>query len=521
MAPWSVRAPKNLPHLDAAADSADDKPVQIDAGGQDPVLRYAVLGLLVILATAALHITQAITLPIVAGVIFGLVLGPISDRLVRHGIPQHLAAALVVLTGVGLTVALLILLAVPIAAWSDQWPAMMAALQLKLGIIFSGIQQFESTLESFSTSSGLLVSVAGSSPLMNFAVSSSAAAAGLLLFVATTYFYLASHRYLKARALRLFLTHDARKSADTFFEEIEYRVSAYLGVVTVINFGLGLVATAIAWLAGLPFPIFWGAMAFLLNYVAFVGPILVAILLFAATILSAKTVFAGLWPAATFYCVHLIESNAITPAVVGNRLTVSPFLVFLSFVFWLWLWGPIGAILSTPILLIGMVGLETLAEYRADEPTQPTAPTFHQGTDPAAARFIHDTKGSDPGSRYDRASSLSRRLAMSNEYMPGNQDAPRSAIENAYDETKAAASRIRDGASEIQETVVRGAGDLASGVNQKLKDAGVDTDGMVDAATVQAGELRRLISDELRTRPLRALGIAAGVGLVVGFMATR
>ncbi len=51
--------------------------------------------------------------------------------------------------------------------------------------------------------------------------------------------------------------------------------------------------------------------------------------------------------------------------LVGNRLTVSPFLVFLSFIFWLWLWGPIGAVLSTPLLLVAMAAQESFAKYRA------------------------------------------------------------------------------------------------------------------------------------------------------------
>ncbi|WP_170182117.1 AI-2E family transporter [Phreatobacter stygius] len=365
-----------LASYDPPTDDTDEH--AIDDGGtfeHDLVLRYAAVGIFVILAIATLNMTRAISLPVTAGVIIGLVLGPLVDRLVRHGVPRHLAAAVLVLASVGLTLAALSLLTVPIAAWSDQLPAMMAALQAKLADIFAIIKQVETALESLSTSSGLQVNVAGGSQVMHFAISSSAAAGGVLIFIATTYFYLATRRIMKARILRLCLGRGARKSAGGFFEEIEERVAAYLGIVTVINLGLGAATTIIAWIAGLPFPIFWGALAFLLNYLAFVGPIIVAALLFAAGLLTTTTTLAALWPAAAFYVLHLVESNAVTPAVVGNRLTVSPFLVFISFIFWLWLWGPIGAVLSTPILLIAMVGVETFAKYRAEERCPPAAPT--------------------------------------------------------------------------------------------------------------------------------------------------
>lgn len=84
-----------------------------------------------------------------------------------------------------------------------------------------------------------------------------------------------------------------------------------------------------------------------------------------------------------------------------------------------------------------------------------------------------------------------------------------------------AAGAAREQASELQETIVRGASDLAETVNTRLKAVGVDTGVMVDAAKDQAGELSRLIGEELKARPLRALGIAAALGLVVGLLSAR
>ncbi len=351
--------PRYMAEPEVVEDDSD-----VTAYEHDLILRYAIIGIFVILATTALSLTKVIALPITAGIIFGLVLGPVVDWLARHGVPQGLAAALVVILGIVVLLGAITVLAVPIAAWSDQLPAMLAALKSKLVGVFAFIDEFKKAAAGLSGKEGVELNVSQGNPLVDIAMSSSTAAGGLLIFVATVYFWLATRRHFKARVLRLCLGHGARRSAGSFFEEIEARVARYFGLVTLINLGMGLLTTAIAWLAGLPFPVFWGALAFLLNYLAFIGPIIVAVMLFAGALLDAPSLIVALWPAAAYYMLHLVEGNAITPVFVGRRLTISPFLVFIAFIFWLWLWGPVGAVLSTPIMLVAMVAQEEFARYR-------------------------------------------------------------------------------------------------------------------------------------------------------------
>lgn len=330
----------------------------------DLVLRYAIVGIFVMLATLALYLTRVISLPVTAGVIFGLVLGPPVDAMVRRGVPQHLAAAIVVLAGVFVLLMLVATLTVPIAAWSDQVPAMVTALKLRLVSVLNVMEEFKRFAAGLAGDEGAKISVSDGNPLVTIALSSTTVAGGLLVFVATVYFWLATRRHLKARVLRLCFGRDARRSAGSFFEEIETRTARYFGLVTIINLGMGLISMAIAWWAGLPYPVFWGALAFFLNYLAFIGPIIVTVAFFAAGLLSSPSLLVASAPAAAYFVVHLIEGNAVTPVFVGRRLTISPFLVFISFIFWLWLWGPIGAVLSTPILLVAMVAREELVKYR-------------------------------------------------------------------------------------------------------------------------------------------------------------
>lgn len=361
----SSSAWRPFPRYPAEPEPVDDGE-EIPVYEHDLILRYAILGIFVILATASLALTRAIAMPITAGVIFGLVLGPLVDGLVRSSVPQHAAAALVTLLFLGLLFGAIGILAVPVAGWSDQAPAMLAALQTKLARIFAFMDEFRRGIGSL-TGHGTELKVSQGNPLFDIALTSSTAAGGMLVFVATVYFWLATRRHLKARVLRLCLGGEARRSAGSFFDKIEVRVARYFALMTVVNLGMGLLTMTIAWMAGLPFPVFWGALAFLLNYLAFIGPVIVAVLLLAGSSLDAPSFLAAIWPAAAYYGLHLIEGNAVTPVFVGHRLTISPFLVFIAFIFWLWLWGPIGAVLSTPIVIVGLVAQEEFARYHREK----------------------------------------------------------------------------------------------------------------------------------------------------------
>lgn len=388
-----------LPRPDDVPEPPVDDHDLFDIGDHDPVLRYATLGIFVILATAALAIARPIALPVTAGIVFGLVLGPVSDALVRRGLPHAAAAGVVVLVGMVLLMGLFAILAAPVALGADQIPAIVDTLRAKLDGFFDMMRRLQGVPQG-ATAPVATETAGGTSftPLLNIAVTSSSAAGGMLIFVATIFFYLAARRHLKARVLRLCLGRDARQVAGSFFEEVEQRIGSYFAVVTVINLVVGVIATAIAWLAGFPYPLFWGALSFVLNYLAFIGPLIVTGLMLGAGVTTADTAFAALWPMGAYAIIQLFEGNVITPSLVGRRLTVSPFLVFLSFVFWLWLWGPVGAILSTPLLLIGMVMVEVLSAYRhlGDAP-DPAASTGTAG-ETARSTMRDDPKPPSPAS---------------------------------------------------------------------------------------------------------------------------
>jgi predicted PurR-regulated permease PerM len=98
-------------------------------------------------------------------------------------------------------------------------------------------------------------------------------------------------------------------------------------------------------------PVMWGGLAFVLNFLPYLGPLVMTGLLALVGLGTSSTVALGLVPALAFLALHAIESNVVTPSILGARFTLNPVAILLSFSFFTWIWGVLGALLSVPILL--------------------------------------------------------------------------------------------------------------------------------------------------------------------------
>jgi len=133
--------------------------------------------------------------------------------------------------------------------------------------------------------------------------------------------------------------------------EIQHNISHYLFSITLINLGLGLIVSAGLWYWGVPNPAMWGLLVAGLNFVPYFGPILGVALLAAVGLLAFDSPWQGLIPPGWYLLLHLLEANLITPVLLGRRFTLNPVVIFVSLIFWTWLWGVPGALLSVPILV--------------------------------------------------------------------------------------------------------------------------------------------------------------------------
>jgi predicted PurR-regulated permease PerM len=162
---------------------------------------------------------------------------------------------------------------------------------------------------------------------------------------------------------------DARLRALKIMNDVEHNLTGYLSVVTVINIAVGLCGGAAAWIAGLPDPVAWAVLGFILNFIPYVGALMMEVGLFMVGLATFPSLTHALVAPLIFLALATLEGHFITPSIMGRKLTLNPLTVFLSLVFWTWLWGPVGAFLAVPLLIVALVVIDHL--FPEDEPELP------------------------------------------------------------------------------------------------------------------------------------------------------
>jgi predicted PurR-regulated permease PerM len=182
----------------------------------------------------------------------------------------------------------------------------------------------------------------------------------LLLFFGFLFFFILGRTAFRRYIVNFFDSRDGRLRALKIMNDIEHNLSGYLLTVTCINLVVGVVTAIVTYFLGLPTPLLWGAFAFALNYIPYVGPAIMDIILLIIGLLTFPTLLSALVPVAFFVIFTAIEGHFITPNIIGRSLLLHPLAVFMMLAFWTWLWGPIGAFLAMPILIITAVTLKHL-----------------------------------------------------------------------------------------------------------------------------------------------------------------
>jgi len=172
-----------------------------------------------------------------------------------------------------------------------------------------------------------------------------------LLTFLMTFFMIESRIRMKRRLLLDRQSFGASVRMARVMRAVQDRVASYILTVAQINFAMGVIVAAGAWGWGLAAPIMWGGLAFVLNFLPYLGPLVLMGLLALVGLGTASTVAMGLVPMLLFLALHAIESNVITPSILGARFTLNPVSILISISYFSWIWGVLGALLSVPILL--------------------------------------------------------------------------------------------------------------------------------------------------------------------------
>jgi predicted PurR-regulated permease PerM len=356
-----------LPSERLLANAPQGTPVPDSNADLPPVIRrtelvaFALVSLLVICMVAVLYVAKAFFLPITMAFIVGTMLSPAASLLERCKIPRALGAVLIV-SAVSAAVAFMVgLISSPVMEWSSRLPELGAMLREKLHVFDRPLalwQELQGMVGGYNTlSSFQMPKFEWVQPTLEFL---SPTFAEFLLFIATLILFIASWKDLRRALIMTFGDRTARLRMLRIINEIEEHLGSYLLMVTMINVGIGVATGLICAFARMPNPAGLGALAATLNFIPIIGPVAMFVVLTVVGIIAFPTITGGLIAPLAFAVLTFLEGHFITPTIVGRRLSLNALAVFLALAFWTWLWGPMGAFLSSPLLIVALIVKEHL-----------------------------------------------------------------------------------------------------------------------------------------------------------------
>jgi predicted PurR-regulated permease PerM len=328
-------------------------------------VRISVVGLFVVALAVIAFRMASVVVPVVLAWVVAMVLLPVVNSLERRGLSRALTSIVLVILLIASIMVIVGVLTVPLTYWVGRASELGALLKERLqtlGNPFAFLDEIGNALSqvtggdksesavNLSSSNIVTVILSVLTPLVS----------ETLIFLVALVFNLIYYRDIQSGMLLLFQTDNARQMAKDILKDIQVNTSIYFGTLTVVNICLGIAATALTWLVGLPHPFLWGMLAAVLNFIPYVGAGIVIATLFVIGLLVFSALSQAVIAPLAYLGITALEGQVITPTLIGHRLTINPFLVFLSIAFWSWMWGPVGAFLAVPILLCAMVALRRL-----------------------------------------------------------------------------------------------------------------------------------------------------------------
>ena len=328
-------------------------------------------GLFALALLAAAYVASEIVLPMVFAYTLKLLLQPLFRFLERVRVPRALAALLLILALFGTIVGLGTAISGPAGNWAGKLPEGIPRLEERMSFLRAPIntsQQFLQQIENIGAT-GVRPDTAGPSGgaalLSTIFAGTRSFASGLLTTVLFLYFLLVSGDTFLRRLVEILPRFSSKRQAVDISQQIESDISAYLVTISIMNAAVGIVTGLVMWLTGVGDPILWGTLAFLLNYAPILGPAVGVVVFLFAGLLSIDTLWQALLPAALYLAIHVVEGETVTPLLLARRFTLNPVLVIFSLVFWFWMWGIPGAILSVPMLAIAKIVCDRVRPFAA------------------------------------------------------------------------------------------------------------------------------------------------------------
>jgi len=332
--------------------------------GPRAIPSLSVVGIFVLACILFLYFARGFFLPVVLALMLHFLLKPLVRGLARLKITEPIGAAVVLAVVLFVIGQVASSLSQPAAEWLSRVPATAGQMERKIRDLERRVLEIYRPDKTTPSPPAPATGTPGEPrpdkrPNVNIQTNLAESAlsyttsflGGLLETVVLLYFLLASGDLFLHKLARIMPTSRDKEQALAIVHEVQHNISRFLFTISFINVCVAVVVSGLLYFADMPNPLLWGVLAGLLNFIPYFGPFTVVIILTLVGVTTAESAGEGLLPPLIYLGVHALESNFITPMVLGRRLTLNPVVIFISLIWWTWLWGIPGALLAVPLLM--------------------------------------------------------------------------------------------------------------------------------------------------------------------------
>lgn len=317
-------------------------------------------GLFALAVLAALYLMKEVVVPVILAWVVANILLPVVAWLERRGMPRIPSVAVVTVAMVAVLLAVVTLLSLPLTYWLGRATELGALIREKLQSMAGPLDFLKELSNAVGQATGGQAGTGlhveeGSNIVSSIVAILTPAVTQGILFLGALVFYMIYQKQIKNRSVLVLPSREARLTALRIYADVERNTTVYFGTFTIVNLCLGLVTTLLAYVVGLPNPLLWGVLAAVLNYIPYIGVAIMVGVLFLIGLFTFTSISEALVAPLIYVAMTTVEGHFITPALMGRRMTLNPFAVFLAIGFWTWMWEPIGAFVAVPILMTTIV----------------------------------------------------------------------------------------------------------------------------------------------------------------------
>ncbi len=330
-----------------------------------PVNTVIGMSLLVLLLVPALYFAKAVLLPMVISTFVALLFSPLINYFEDKGLPRTIVVVVTLTLLVSASILGLAAMSEPAKQWWAELPSIVKNISQEVDEVTKASPEHVNTpLEIASdmnidevgnnTVFSLLKALATTTPTL-------LTQAMIVLFM--VYFMLNHGRSLFRKSVLSLRGFSKQRKAVELVQALQKDLSRYIGTITLINMGLGLCVGLVFFVLGLEDPFLWGAFAGVMNFAPYLGPVISMVSFGFVAYLQLNSVSFMLTVVSIYLLLNLIESQFVTPTLLGKRFNLNPLVIFIWLVFWGWLWGGMGLLIGVPLLVCINILAERLELY--------------------------------------------------------------------------------------------------------------------------------------------------------------